>query len=313
MIYKAKGNLDLAINSYSQAVGVNPMLHEGFDNLGLCLQDQGDLSAALKSFQAAIKLQPDYTDAIYNRGNILKDMDNFAGAVSCLQDLIKINPSYNRAQHLYALTGRTTQTPPQEYVESLFEEYAPQPEQDLIHNLHYTALKRLVDALLHLSAQKNLGSVLDLGCGTGLIGSEVNRFASYIEGVDLSKSMVAQAERKNIYDRLIVPDINAYLAKTSLDMYCIMAQDVFIYLGDLSEALQPEKADKKRPGKLAFSTEHLETGPFKLERSGRYAHSKQYLDSLCSQFGLALSHFSTIKLKKYKDAFLTGGVYIRDF
>ena len=76
------------------------MLHEGFDNLGLCLQDQGDLSAALKSFQAAIKLQPDYTDAIYNRGNIQKDMDNSDSAVSCLQDLIKIDPSYNRAQHL---------------------------------------------------------------------------------------------------------------------------------------------------------------------------------------------------------------------
>ena len=101
--------------------------------------------------------------------------------------------------------------------------------------MHYTAPKRLVDALLHLSAQKNLGSVLDLGCGTGLIGSEVNRFASNIEGVDVSKSMVEQAERKNTYDRLIVLDINAYLAKNSLDMDCIMTADVFIYLGDLSE------------------------------------------------------------------------------
>ena len=290
------------------------MLHEGYNNLGLCLQDQGDLSAALKSFQAAIKLQPDYTDAIYNRGYILKDMDDFASAVSCLQELIKIDPTYNRAQHLLnALTGRTTPIPPQEYVESLFEEYAPQLKQNLIHNLHYTAPKRLVDALLHLSAQKNLGSVLDLGCGTGLIGSEVNRFAAYIEGVDLSKSMVKQAELKNTYNRLIVLDINAPLAKNSLDIDCVMAQDVFIYLGDLSEALQLEKADKKRPSKLAFLTEHLETGSFKLERSGRYAHSKQYLDSLCSQFGLALPHFSTIKLRKHKDAFLTGGLYILDF
>ena len=314
VIYKAQGSLDLAINSYLQAVEVNPMLHEGYNNLGLCLQDQGDLSAALKSFQAAIKLQPDYTDAIYNMGNVLKDMDDFASAVSCFQDLIKIDPNYNRAQHLLnALTGQTTQTPPQEYVESLFEEYAPHFEQDLIHNLHYTAPKRLVDALLHLSAQKNLGSVLDLGCGTGLIGNEVKRFAFYIEGVDLSKSMVEQAERKNIYDRLIISDINAYLAKTSLDFDCIMAADVFIYLGDLSETFQLIKAGKKRPGKLAFSTEHLETGSFKLERSGRYAHSKHYIISLCSQFGFELSHFSTIKLRKDKAAFLTGGLYILDF
>ena len=92
-----------------------------------------------------------------------------------------------------------------------------------------------------------------------------------------------------------------------------MAADVFIYLGDLSETFQLIKAGKKRPGKLAFSTEHLETGSFKLERSGRYAHSKHYIISLCSQFGFELSHFSTIKLRKDKAAFLTGGLYILDF
>ena len=71
-----------------------------------------------------------------------------------------------------------------------------------------------------------------------MIGGEIKRFASYIEGVDLSKSMIEQAERKNIYDRLIVSDINAYLAKTSLDFDCVMAADVFIYLGDLSKTFQ---------------------------------------------------------------------------
>ena len=90
-----------------------------------------------------------------------------------------------------------------------------------------------------------------------------------------------------------------------------MTPDVFIYLGDLSEALQLEKADKKRPGKLAFSTEHLETGSFKLERSGRYAHSKHFIISLCSQFGLALPHFSTIKLRKRKmPSSLAGYIYV---
>ncbi len=290
------------------------MLDEGYNNLGLCLQDQEDLSAALETFHAAIKLQPDYADAICNMGDVLKDMDNFAGAVSCFQDLVKIDPSYYRAQHLLnALTGRTTQTPPQDYVESLFEEYALYFGQDLTHDLHYTAPKPLMDALLYLSAQKNLGSVLDSGCGTGLIGGEVKRFVSYVEGVDISKSMLEQAKRKNIDDRLIVSDINAYLAKTRLSFDCIIAADVFIHLSDLSETFQLIKAGKKRPGKLAFSTKHLEKRLFKLERSRRYAHSKHCIDSLCSQFGYALSHFSTVKLRKYKDAFLTGGLYILDF
>ena len=36
----------------------------------------------------------------------------------------------------------------------------------------------------------NLGSVLDLGCGTGLVGFELKSFLKNIDGVDLSKFML---------------------------------------------------------------------------------------------------------------------------
>ena len=36
----------------------------------------------------------------------------------------------------------------------------------------------------------NLGPVLDLGCGTGLIGFELKPFSKNIDGVDLSKFML---------------------------------------------------------------------------------------------------------------------------
>ena len=38
-----------------------------------------------------------------------------------------------------------------------------------------------------------LGSVLDLGCGTGLTGLEIKDFCSKLEGVDLSKKMLELA------------------------------------------------------------------------------------------------------------------------
>src|SRR6185312_3401290 len=47
-----------------------------------------------------------------------------------------------------------------------------------------------------------LGAMLDLGCGTGLAGTAFAPLADRLVGVDLSPAMVAQAENKQLYDRV---------------------------------------------------------------------------------------------------------------
>ena len=102
----------------------------------------------------------------------------------------------------------------------------------MINDLDYKIPKEIKNLLLKNSLNP-LGSVLDLGCGTGLVGLEINKNCNYIEGIDLSTNMINKARQKNIYDKLVETEIIDYLTNNSLKFDYFIAADVFIYIGDL--------------------------------------------------------------------------------
>ena len=78
--------------------------------------------------------------------------------------------------------------------------------------------------------------VADLGCGTGLVGLELNSTVIYLTGVDISDQMLIQAKQKNVYDELVPMDIHNYLFSQEAHSLCaIIAADVFIYIGNLDK------------------------------------------------------------------------------
>ena len=154
---------------------------------------------------------------------------------------------------------------------------------------------------------------MDLGCGTGLAGVELRQSCQTITGIDLSQKMLAEARRKNVYNKLNYTGIVEYLSEAPLDFDLFLSLDVFIYVGDLSKVFQLIKSRNKRKGRLAFSTEHTEKKDFFLEETGRYSHSKSYIENLCKEFNYHLLHFSKIELRKEKDRFLSGGLYLLEF
>ena len=89
--------------------------------------------------------------------------------------------------------------------------------------------------------------------------------------------------------------------------------DVFVYIGDLFEVFRLIKSRNNKRGKLVFSTEHRDGDKFFLEQSGRYSHSKKYIDSLCKTFGYKVRHFEIQNLRKEKNQYIKGGLYILDF
>ena len=152
-----------------------------------------------------------------------------------------------------------------------------------------------------------------MGCGTGLIGKKIGAHCSRLEGIDLSKDMLLEAEKKNIYDKLYHSEIIDHLKDEELDFDFFIAADVFVYVGDLEDILGLIRHRNKRPGVLVFSTEHTQKDGFFLEKSGRYSHSKKYVKRMCDKFNYKLDHFEKVELRKEKDSVLEGGLYLLSF
>ena len=282
--------------------------------LGAAAAQTGQIDQAINAFKRVTAIEPDYAAAYNKMGNVLKNQGKLEEAIEAYKKALSLKPAYAEASHmLSALTGKTTKSAPREYVENLFDKYAYKFDQSLVVKLSYDIPKIITQLAVEKHGSSSLGSILDLGCGTGLTGEKVRPHCTNLEGIDLSKKMLEIAKSRNVYNKLEHIDIVGYLSSAELDFDYFIATDVFIYVGDLSEVFRLIKARNKKPGKLIFSTEHANEKGFHLEKSGRYSHSKSYIEELCKEFKFSISHFSETNLRKEKGSFLIGGLYFLDF
>lgn len=139
--------------------------------------------------------------------------------------------------------------------------------------------------------------VFDLGCGTGLLAPLILPFARSLVGVDLSRNMLAAADARGVYQRLVRSDLLEMMGSESACTFdAILAADVFVYLGRLDGAVAEARRLLRPSGVFAFSVESLaSTGSeggvataagYALRRTGRYAHGVDYLNSLAVNLDL---------------------------
>jgi predicted TPR repeat methyltransferase len=308
------GRLDEAEANCNQAIALKHDFAEAHNNLGVTLQELGRLDEAETSYKQALAINPQDAEAHSNLGDTLKELGRLGEAVASYTQAIALNPDLPEANHmLAALTGETTATAPRDFVEGLFDNYAAKFEISLVDDLEYKFPKLITEIIIKENKFDLLGSIIDLGCGTGLLGVEINQFCEYLEGIDLSEKMLVESKKKNIYNKLIKQDILDYLENASLNFDYFISTDVFTYIGDLSDTFRLIKSRNKTGGKLAFSTEDYDGDGYFLEQSGRYSHSKTYIGRLCEEFDFKLCHFETQNLRKDKNQYIRGGLYLLDF
>lgn len=249
-------------------------------------------SEAAEVMEQALELVPQWVAGWSLLGGYREAAGDAAGAVKAWLELLRLDLAgvFGARLKLSAHGALDEAGPDRAYVEALFDDYAPRFEQSLVAKLGYRVperMKELLAAELQRRGMVRFGRAIDLGCGTGLVGMQVRALVTWLEGVDLSARMVAEAERKQVYDHLERAELVAYLERQSDKADLIVAADVFNYVGALEVPLAAVRRVLSDGGLAVFSLEvHDGDEAVRLDKSLRFKHGLRQVLALCEGLGL---------------------------
>lgn len=302
---------DLALQCFLRLLSLQPD-RDTYYNLGVIYSYQDRHDDAIHFLNEALRVEPDFYNAQVNLGAVYLKKEDLAQAAHHYQAALALRPNDPELLYILAALTRDTApiTAPKEYVSHLFDEYAPHFEKHLLDYLQYRVPELLLKAVTdYTGVNQAQWDILDLGCGTGLCGLPFRRLAKQLIGVDLSEKMLESAKQKQIYDELLQIDINDAL-KLQRDLDLIVAGDVFGYVGDLTETFVLAKQALKKQGLLVFTVEKTYDQAFILQSNARFAHSKNYIESLAQENGLTVLACENAVLRTQKQLAVEGYLFL---
>jgi predicted TPR repeat methyltransferase len=210
--------------------------------------------------------------------------------------------------------NRSDTEPLEKHIKSMFDKSADVFENHLLHTLQYQVPQLMAEILNNYIDKNSNFNILDLGCGTGLMGQELHRYANNLVGIDISSQMLKKAVEKGIYTELYANNIEQYRnSANSVRMFdLITAADVFVYIGDLHNIFDNVKQLIKKDGLFTFSIEYLENDEidFLVSSGGKIAHSQRYIDHLINTYGFCKLTSEKCVLRKDGGKDVDGEIYI---
>ena len=239
----------------------------------------------------AVHFSPNYYGSHSNLGFFLMRFGRLDEAKAALEKAHALNPSCSATHYFLQLArGESPPVPARNYVEQLFDSYAPTFDESLVNTLRYTVPEELVALIAEATNNAPLGEALDLGCGTGLVGHHLSGRVSAIDGIDLSKKMVEKSRERGVYRSVTNADMRRFLHDATQHWDLMVAADVFIYCGDITDIMALVSARLNAGGWLAFSVETFDEGDYRADpTTGRYLHSRAYLERIMAPH---FKHFS---------------------
>jgi predicted TPR repeat methyltransferase len=321
---RKRGRAGEAMACYERAIALKPDHAEAHANLGTMLLDQRRLAAAKACFERALAIEPGAPEAWLGLGHVFQQAKQFDAALAAydkapdlaeawlgrglaLQRLKRSEQAIvayrqalakggNAEVALYNLASLGAEAAPlatpTQIVTKAYDQHAVHYDQDHLGALNYQTPDLLFDAMMRFVPSRNL-DILDLGCGTGLLGARFHPLARTLIGVDISSGMLDIARQRQIYRNLVCGELIDFLQTQTEKFDLAVAADVFVYFGDLSPVFRGVHGALKDGGFFGFSVEASEGQDFVLRANLRYAHSLAYLRKLSEAHGFVLEMIET--------------------
>lgn len=314
MAYNILGCSYLELEKFSEAIS-NLLQAEKLDSkdawihnyLSQAYQKNNDFIKALEQGWLAIKYGGNEDAHHINFGYLLYEvaMENKQAAEQYSDLWLKNFPFNKIALHMGNAIKNSAHitTTNQEYLKNIFNVFAENFD-EVLADLEYKTPEQIGACLAQIYGDKKRCrlKILDAGCGTGLCGKYLKKYAGFLSlyGVDLSEEMLKKAKEKNIYDKLSCEDLNAYLSKHKKAFDLIVSADVFTYFGDLDSLFENLRFSVRKNGRIVFSfTENIyNENNYFLHMSGRFLHHIHYIENLLKKNDFLLEKAEKTMLRK---------------
>ena len=300
-----------AIDAYTRALGIAPGHRRARLSLAFSCHAAQRYPAAIEAFSRVLAAEPDNTSALRGAATALLAIGQRHAAVEKLEHLLRIDPGDGAARHLHAaLTGQTPATADPAHARALFAVEAAGYDRRSAGQ-SYRVPTQLPGLLQRLDGENAwYDAILDLGCGTGLVGTQLRSYCSHLTGVDVSPAMLAQAAATAVYDELVESDLTQWLRHSGQRFDLITCIDVLPHLGALEAVLARVAGALVPGGRMIFTTEQHDGAGFVLRPTVRYAHAETYVNTCLQQAGLDVVARSALKLRRDGDDWVTGALYV---
>jgi predicted TPR repeat methyltransferase len=257
---------------------------------------RGDFVAAADILAQTAELAPGFATAWFALGAIRDRLGDRSGAIAAFERARDADPEdYHGARLQLARLGAGDATPEMTavYVRRLFDQHAANFDAAATERLKYRGPQILFDAVARACAAAGrplrFGTMLDLGCGTGLSGAAFRPVSDWLVGVDVSPGMIAQARGKGLYDRLVAAELHEFLAgESGATCHLVLAADVFVYCSDLAPIAGAVARVLEEGGLFAFTVERSPGVGVVLQPTLRYAHSEAHVRAALEAAGLGV-------------------------
>ncbi|WMS44082.1 tetratricopeptide repeat protein [Acuticoccus sp. MNP-M23] len=305
------GEADSAVDAYKRMLELAPDHAGAWNNMGVLLRTLGRIEVAEEALRKAIALAPEDAGPWHNLGNLLLSAGRIQESVECALRSVTLLPESTVGRkllgvayaylgeaekakavfyqwleetpddptalhHLAALEGRVPERASDAYVEDVFDKFAASFDSKL-EMLEYRAPELVRDSLAAMVGDRRV-SVLDVGCGTGLVGPLIQGRVGHLTGIDLSGKMLAKAKTRGVYDALEKAEFIAYLGAVERGFGAIIAADSLCYVGPM-DAFSANALAALEPGGVMIGTFEADDdeNAVTLGYSGRYTHGSAYL------------------------------------